>query len=565
MIKAEAPQPEDLRYKAAVEFAQTMVVVDDEASQTQSVTPTPVSKPVRSVIEKSVADDDRTRNTEETEPIGYPLDAKSLIDNAMDLGIICSVLRPRKEDEFQARVVTAAKSADIVCLDWDIYNDDGKATSEIISNIIEKDSKQNGRIRLIAIYTGDTSNTEILDNVFTGISESLRDGYEFNEQRLEGECNTGARLVCLFKSNGTRLDMALSQSANQVGENELPKRLQEEFAKLSQGLLSNIALATIASIRSSTHHVLFKFTGQMDGPYFHHRALIVNPGDAEEYAVDVILSEIKGAIAKQCISDTYGGPKAIEARIREMANDCQKPTLHYKKNGISNTYKLAVEDSVKIVTDGLKTTIGNLPNSPSESVFKKYLSSMFTDSWEPANLSMLQFAALTGIRAFPGNYLYRSANLYPQLGLGTIIQDENDGTNELFLLCLQASCDSVSIKESGKFLFVQLVENQDNPEHIIPIHRDSNRVEYIGFATPKESYRALRVIEFNASPETQTVNAEKIDNGAVYYFKDTNSASYRWIADMKRRRALRATQRLGQKMGRLGFTEFEPYRRSLKD
>ena len=34
------------------------------------------------------------------------------------------------------------------------------------------------------------------------------------------------------------------------------------------------------------------------GHYFHHRALIPNPDDAEGYAVDIVLSELKGAIDK---------------------------------------------------------------------------------------------------------------------------------------------------------------------------------------------------------------------------------------------------------------------------
>ena len=463
MIKAEAPQPEDLRYKAAVEFAQTMVVVDDEASQTQSVTPTPVSKPVRSVIEKAVADDDRTRNTEEEEPIGYPLDAKSLIDNAMNLGIICSVLRPRKEDDFQARVVTTAKSADIVCLDWDIYKDGGEAASKIIGNIIEEDSKQNGRIRLIAIYTGDSTNTEILDKVFRKIPEPLRNGYKFGDQKFEAELNTGARLVCLFKVHGTQLDETHLYHDNQVGEGELPNRLQTEFARLSQGLLSNVAMATIASIRSSTHHVLSKFTGQMDGPYFHHRALLENPEDAEGYAMEIVLSELKGAVDKKNVSASYASRDAIKARIKEIAGDKDALTLNYERNGSHCSFSLNLENSLNIVTNGLNSGLNELTgNKPGKKNFEKHLSSLFSCNWPAANSAMLEFAALTSIRAFPGSYIYRSGNQSPRLGLGTIFQDEDGGNNEIFLLCLQASCDSVRIKNSGKFLFVQLVEEQEN-------------------------------------------------------------------------------------------------------
>jgi hypothetical protein len=45
------------------------------------------------------------------------------------------------------------------------------------------------------------------------------------------------------------------------------------------------------------------------------------------------------------------------------------------------------------------------------------------------------------------------------------------------------------------------------------------------------------------------------------FFVSMDRQSYRWIADLKQRRALRTAQKLGQGMGRLGFDEFESYRR----
>ena len=45
-------------------------------------------------------------------------------------------------------------------------------------------------------------------------------------------------------------------------------------------------------------------------------------------------------------------------------------------------------------------------------------------------------------------------------------------------------------------------------------------------------------------------------------FASTDNARFLWIADLKRRRALRVAQSLGQAMGRLGFDEFEPTEKS---
>ena len=198
-------------------------------------------------------------------------------------------------------------------------------------------------------------------------------------------------------------------------------------------------------------------------------------------------------------------------------------------------------------------------NKFNKSTLKKYYSSLFADDWEKARLSMLKFAALTEIRAFPGSYLYKSEGLYPQLGLGTIIEDKHDAKEKIYLLCLQASCDAVRIEDSKYFLFVELVEERKNPKHVVTVCNSSVEIDYVGLAT-KDSYRAVRSIEFKACTQTKTVNAAQIKNNSEFYFEDVAKNKYRWIADMKRRRALRIAQNLGQNIARLGFEEFEPYR-----
>ena len=252
---------EELRHKAAREFAQTMIVIDDEASQgSEASSPQPVGtlrRPSRATRSAETADTS-AKHVGAEKSDSCKLNAKLLIDKAMDLGLICSVLRPEEGDSFRDRVVQAAQVADIVCLDWEIYGDGGNAASEIIGDIIQKDAKQNGRLRLIAVYTGGTRDSAILlDKIFNAIPEELREEHEFKKGPLKIESKNGARIVCLFKTHATQLPEPMND--NQVGEDELPERLQTEFAGLSEGLLSNVALTTVASIRSSTHHVLSKF------------------------------------------------------------------------------------------------------------------------------------------------------------------------------------------------------------------------------------------------------------------------------------------------------------------
>ena len=561
-MTANASDFETFKFELARKFAQTMIFIDDEASQQE---PERSNHPPAKTL--GATPDRKTRSrARAAEPLveqgqpkdnlaQFPLNAKLLIESAMASGLICSVLRSKEGDDLLKRVVRAAEIADVVCLDWEIHNDGGDTASEIIKTIIQKDAEQNGRLRLIAIYTGEKRSEDIMDKIFATIPQKLIKDHEFNKKPLQIESKNGVRIVCLFKAHGIVLSEPMN--ANQVSEDQLPKRLQTEFAKLSEGLLSDVALATIASIRTSTHHVLSKFTGNMDGPFFHHRASIPSPDDAEEYAVDIVLSELKGAVDKHQVAIDYAGSEAIESRIREMAGDATKLTLHYEEDGKPCTSKLEVDYVIKIITDGSKPTLReNRPSgSPGDKQFEKNLSSLFCESKETAHQQMHEFAALTCVQAYPGSHLYRSGQLLPKLGLGTIIQNQD----KIYLMCLQASCDSVRIKGERSFLFVPLDEQEFKPEYVIPILTGSGEFKFTGLGTSSESYCKARSIVFSPCPNTGTVNAERVD-GTDFHFKDKESNTYHWLADLKHQRALRTVQRLGQQMGRIGIDEFEPYR-----
>ena len=565
-MTGNAPDFENLKLEAARRFAQTMIVIDDEATQQESGTPeSPTKKRLQSPTRKTrsgakTAEPPTEQGQSGNDSVQFPLNAKLLIENAMASGLICSVLRPKeKEEDLPDRVANAAQVADIVCLDWEIHNDGGNTASGIIKAIIQKDAEQNGRLRLIAIYTGEKKSGDIMDKIFDAIPEELRTEHEFKKKPLEIGSKNGVRVVCLFKKNGIEFPESEKAKGNQVSEDQLPERLQAEFAKLSEGLLSNVALATIASIRTSTHHILSKFTGQMDGPFFHHRALIGSPDDAEEYAVDVVLGELKGAVDKNQVASIHAGPQATEKRIREMAGTTGKLTLHYEKNGRSSTFDLEVDHAISIIRDGASCALeeDRKPlNSPANEQFRKNLSTLFSDSRGVAHQLMHQFAALTCVQAYPGSHLYRSGQLFPKLGLGTIIQNQD----KTCLMCLQANCDSVRIEGERSFLFVPLDEEERKPEYVVPILTKTGEFKFVGLATSRKSYCKAKAIIFSACPDAGTVNAKKT-KAEDFQFKDTKNNSYSWIADLKHQLALRTVQRLGQQMGRLGVDEFEPYRR----
>ena len=550
------------RLDAASCFAQTMIVIDDEATQMPfSSGPEPtdtLTRPNRRT-RATRAKAEALTPAQRREPSGsgkHALNSKSLIDRAMDLGLICSVLRPKQGENFRKRVVHAAKFADIVCLDWEIYGDGGNAAAKIVKSIIQEDTKQGGRLRLIAIYTGDTTNIKILERILDAIPKKIRREQRFRRHSsLEVKSESGTRIICLFKTHGMK--MLAPRDVNQVSEGELPQRLRSEFAILSEGLLSNVALATAGAIRRSIHHILAKFVGSMDGPYFHHRAGIASPEDAEGYAVDIVLSELKGSVDKQRVAAAYASHEAIRARVSEMAGSAEKLKLHYG-DGASKVYELPLDASVRMIQDGIDHFFnnGSLQNPPKRKEFERKFSTLFYREPEKARLEMHRFAALTTVRAHPANHLYRSGQLVAKLGLGTIVQ----ARDRTYLMCLQASCDSERVRGKRSFIFVPLDRTDAKPEQVVSVSSSGNKLDFVGLRTSTESYRAVRSIEFLGCPETKTVTAKAMRNRSGFHFEDIQGNTYRWIADIKRRRALRTAQLLGQDMGRLGFDEFEPYR-----
>ena len=84
------------------------------------------------------------------------------------------------------------------------------------------------------------------------------------------------------------------------------------------------------------------------------------------------------------------------------------------------------------------------------------------------------------------------------LGLGTVVQDED----KLLLLCLQASCDSVRITDTERFLFCRwiLVDSSD-PVHVVPAPIGADH-PFLGLKVAKKLYRAARLIEFASCKST---------------------------------------------------------------
>ncbi|RWD71077.1 response regulator receiver domain [Mesorhizobium sp.] len=567
----------DDQLAAARAFAHTLIVVDDEAfTEPETSTPPVATELVKPGRQASVITSRADKRPIAVPATRHPLDATSLIETAMSLGLVCSVLRPRKGISPTDHVANASRKADILCVDWEIHNDSGRTAVEIIKSVIAHDDEFGGRLRLIAIYTGIPERAKIFDSVLSGIPDATKKRRGIQKRGNYIVSRDGLRIVWLLKTGGvTRKALA----ENTVPESGLPERLQNEFSYLSDGLLTNVALATIASIRDATHHVLSQFQGRMDGPFFHHRSAIEIPAEAGDYAVSVVLSELKNVADMKGIADKYAGEAALSRRIENMLGGKPSIDVNVSHSGKPQRTTLSVGNICLFVSQGSKASKAEITkSSPMDNGSYEKLPLLFFGSEKKAIEDTLRFAILGSLKDYPSK-IPRGA--VPTLSLGTILKDRQGR----FYLCVQASCDSVRIDKRTAFLLAslqkippkQLQENilGRHSDHIIPIPKsNSGKVDFVGLALPRKPYTEIVAVPFDPNIATQTVQATKSPSGSAWVFSASGALvsnamlprykgpkEFVWVADLKKRRALKTVHLLAQSMGRLGYDEFEPLRK----
>lgn len=418
----------DDQLMAVQAFAQTMIVVDDEpaAVPIETTVPAVVRTPGRlhSIMRGSSEVD------QEVDPakVTHPLDTKSLVDEALNLGLVCAVVTPTEgEVGIVARIVKATQRVDIVALDWHMNHDDsGELASEIIQAIVLQDEAAGGRLRLIAIYTGNPNREQILQLVSERVNgnPSIVSKVSRNGGALAN--NVGLRIVWREKA------MLRENHPTAVSESQLPSELLKEFAQLSAGVLTNVALATISSMRDSTHHVLSKFKADLDGPFFHHRAFLQNPKDSMDYAVSIVLSALKAEVDKAQIAAGFSSDAAIRHRIEVMKQFPDNFVFRYTdKKGTQKEVRLQHTEIVKIVSDGYSSLSDEEKRKAFDPALEKrwggiskaaardFFTTVFSDSLDASRRCLLDFAFLTNSRSSELSRVHRTAP--PRLDLGSIL------------------------------------------------------------------------------------------------------------------------------------------------
>ena len=515
---------DEQRRKIARAFLLSAAVVDDapyyygEPKQDRIVE-TPLRAGAR------VDDDSRAGR-----PNRVGLAADAITEAFSKVGLICGVVKQPQDGRV---AVEAVQRADLVVIDWQLHHDDGKRALELLKEILKGDQGQ--RLRLIAVYTGESAISEIGKRIGHELSQS---GQNF-ESRGNGEFVTlscGHCRIEIYAKSKTPLSPELSDRS--VSEEALPGRMIDDFAGMTEGLLPSIALVALTAIRENTHQVLSTFEGKLDAAFLTHRACLPVPDDSEQHVVAQLASELAAIMEEDVSGVRPSGMETIGSWIER-----------YKGSGDIEFDGTAVarRNVLEVLSKGVDEA-GVFSKQKARRAYSFLTSGLRRDEdGDPRNLD-LRLAWMTCFRAIDPPV--------KKLWLGTAVRRLGaDGAE--FLLCMRPRCDSVRMAKRGPFLFLPLTHPPRGQFQLV-VRSSSSGSEYIRVSVDTHMSQ-WKMIEFDPG-EAESIVAEEESSGHI--FEDAGGNRYEWIGELKAEVAHSVGQLLSSTLSRIALDRSEWLRRS---
>lgn len=591
----------------AEQFLQTAVIIDDRAEfSSQEDVPSKINlPPSRQRIKGEVTENEKDEDSFDGDKSHF-LNAKIITDQFAQKGIVCSILKPNSRKELssiQETVVNLATCADIIILDWQLHNDNGEFARTIISQIVKNHEPTLKQLRLITIYTGDPN----ILNVAEKVKETLvKLGIEVrqNESAPILMVDSIKIIVLAKKASG----VAVGLESYQVGFSELADKVTHEFTSMTAGLISNAVLLALTKIRQNTSKILNNFSRNLDAPFLTHRALQVDPRDAEEHLTSLIAEELQAILAEAQIGQKTTDLETIKSWL--VGTNFHVPTTHHylpapavkklrntqsetnikvhkkyieNQNDISDDHKeklleiysqnyddinqlkerlkswidtnseltdfltLTNEDILDLLISGIEDWEAKPKGLKNQNSHTFHFTKLFSTSSKDKFDLDEQFALATSTRTFYGEAPRK-------LTLGTIVKHDSDNGSQ-YLLCVQPKCDTYRLVEPRVFLFLPLSPVSEDKQFNFVV---KNNEAYLRLALEKKPYQ-LVLPEFSPNEELQIVITKDGE------YKAVDNKKYQWIAELRFEHAQRVSNRLATELSRVGVNESQWLRRWAKE
>jgi hypothetical protein len=543
---------EQLSQQVVREFLSTVVVVDDQAqlgATDASVAPHVVRAPGRQGADAAPDKEPLPDGTDRA----HLLKAKPLIDSFASIGIVCAVLRPSDQEieDFDRVLPPVAESCDVIVIDWVLYEfKQGEKTLEIIQHLLQPERPDSGRARLIIIYTGEKD--------LQGITSSVRHAFNLPEQDGAADPFTihyGAAQICIYAKEETQLLEV--DKHRKIGFDKLPETVVIEFSRMTSGLISNVALRSLAALRSNTHQLLRKFHRELDPPYVTHSTLLGNE-EAADHLIPLIVSEIQAVLEDRGVGDLANRHRILQwlrqQRTRGLVFELPQ---HVKEEeywaGLTFLVEHGVSDNslTDLFERHKKFAIGVLKNKDKDkakSALCDCLTKIVTVQADRPNVTDHELASLMSVRSH-----YSSPT--PALTLGSIVL-EIAGGQQQYLLCVQPRCDSVRLKGERGFPFLPMKAVSENERCDFMIEDNGSVLRLVLSRDPFK----VKMVKFAPAGAHEDQILAHNRKGARVFRASGKIKNYRWVAELKTAHAQRVANQYAYQLSRVGLTESEWHR-----
>jgi hypothetical protein len=541
MMSSAMQRPRDFAgfSRSVVEqFLNTIVVVDDRAKFGASGplrAPGPLTSPGRQGAPK-----EEPVSPEQPEDRPHDLDAKLVINSFAERGIVCAVLKPDSQniEHYQNQFQQASRNADAIVLDWVLLDyDEGQKALELIKSLAAVTRGE--RFRLILIYTGEKN----LNGIAAAICEDLR-----IPVCPQGSCTieTGGMRIVIYAKSGT--DVLPDLQKRVISPDLLPDTVVSEFVEMTKGLLSNVALRSMAVIRADTYRILKKFSTSIDAAFVTHHALKAPEGAAGDL-IPLIVSEIQAVLEDHEI-ESFASFREIKRWFQYQMKHGLKPFPKLADCGKGGLLALIKDGplSKSFPVDHPKVALHFERKKEYEGKVRDELTKLLTID-PPGDVNGdYELASLMSLRS-------RYGRPQPRLTLGTIVQAKKRGVSE-YLVCILPRCDSVRIKGNRDFHFLPLkIAPQGSRFQFVVKDRGAlHRLTVI------DHPYAMKLVTFAADAKQGEVIGRSCKGGCFFPRKES-AFTYRWVADLKFEHAQRLANDYSTKLSRVGLTESEWLRR----
>ncbi|QDD92086.1 hypothetical protein CCZ28_13655 [Pseudomonas oryzihabitans] len=539
---------------AVKEFLKTAVVIDNQpwVRERETATIDQIDLPTDNGLDSGFLAVEATVAPVDTEVDQlHDLDLRAISDKFASNGVACAFVLPDDEDSQQdqkiARAVAAAKVSDLVVIDWYLKKKDSSLTLSILQQIAESDSAENGRLRLICVYTGEP----LGDSIFKDIKEYLRIG-GVSVLDVEGKdfCAYGDNTLVVLKNK--RLTSA----------SQLPLDLIDLFSFFADGLIPAFSLAAVGAVRKNAHHILTRFGSNLDSAYIANRIITNPPGDVSEMLRDLFVSECDSAIGLESVAERYLESEPIIKWInaKERAISVQR---------VGGDVVLDKSLLLSILAGGVRDhkAFNGAPNDirfPEKS--RHLISTALAGGPDSSKSSEHEFARLVVLKreAHGRSKPCSAVGWCPSLTTGTIIKyvlrsagtdNQGQAISEEFeyLICLTPACDTLRLEEKTPFVFLKI--NIDLEKYGIVL-KDSEGQDI--FLRIDQKSPVIRTFFFVPDNSLKRVLASSDQDGSgKYEFQDLEGQKFSWLGEVRYTRAASEMAGLLRNWMRIGVSDSE--------